>query len=103
MQAENYQLRDYIINLQSRLLESQGSYPDPPASIDLSRNAQPPPAPEAPSMSSSAVNQLVSAAQATEAHANDGVLKHDGQYVPSKELPSKRQRREEHDWSPVCQ
>ncbi|KAL9096733.1 MAG: hypothetical protein Q9165_001221 [Trypethelium subeluteriae] len=36
IQAENYQLRDYIINLQSRLLESQGDYPQPPANIELS-------------------------------------------------------------------
>jgi hypothetical protein len=36
IQAENYQLRDYIINLQSRLLESQGEYPQPPSNIELS-------------------------------------------------------------------
>lgn len=35
MQAENYQLRDYIINLQSRLIESQGDFPQPPVNIDL--------------------------------------------------------------------
>lgn len=35
LQAENYQLRDYIINLQSRLIESQGDYPQPPANINL--------------------------------------------------------------------
>ena len=34
MQAENYQLRDYIINLQSRLLESQGEVPPPPSNVD---------------------------------------------------------------------
>ena len=34
VQAENYQLRDYIINLQSRLLESQGEFPQPPGGID---------------------------------------------------------------------
>lgn len=39
MQAENYSLRDYIINLQSRLIESQGDYPQPPSNIDL--QAQP--------------------------------------------------------------
>ncbi|KAK8189603.1 hypothetical protein BKA81DRAFT_410285 [Phyllosticta paracitricarpa] len=37
IQSENNTLRDYVINLQARLLESQGSYPDPPSSIDLSR------------------------------------------------------------------
>ena len=35
IQAENYQLRDYIINLQSRLIESQGEFPQPPSNIDL--------------------------------------------------------------------
>lgn len=34
MQAENYQLRDYIINLQSRLLESQHEVPPPPSNVD---------------------------------------------------------------------
>lgn len=37
VQAENYQLRDYIINLQSRLIESQGDFPQPPSNIDLSQ------------------------------------------------------------------
>ncbi|KAF2135915.1 uncharacterized protein K452DRAFT_303192 [Aplosporella prunicola CBS 121167] len=37
IQAENYALRDYIINLQSRLVEAQGTFPDPPADINLSR------------------------------------------------------------------
>ena len=34
IQAENYQLRDYIINLQSRLIESQGDFPQPPPNTD---------------------------------------------------------------------
>jgi len=34
VQAENYQLRDYIISLQSRLLESQGEFPPPPSNVD---------------------------------------------------------------------
>jgi len=33
VQAENYQLRDYIISLQSRLLESQGEVPPPPTNV----------------------------------------------------------------------
>ncbi|KAE8349613.1 hypothetical protein BDV28DRAFT_140876 [Aspergillus coremiiformis] len=37
LQAENYQLREYIINLQSRLLESQGEVPELPSNIDLSQ------------------------------------------------------------------
>ncbi|KAI9683961.1 MAG: hypothetical protein M1829_004296 [Trizodia sp. TS-e1964] len=34
-QAENYQLRDYIINLQSRLIETQCDFPPAPSNIDL--------------------------------------------------------------------
>ena len=72
LQAENYQLRDYIISLQSRLLESQGEYPQPPSNIDIPHphpqssgaSSQQIPAPTAP-MGSSAVSQLqASAAQA---------------------------------------
>lgn len=68
VQAENFQLRDYIINLQSRLIESQGDFPQPPSNIDLPRPSgsshhqmQAPTAPMGPS----AVDQLqASAAQA---------------------------------------
>ena len=35
LQTENYQLRDYIINLQSRLLETQVEIPPAPAGVDL--------------------------------------------------------------------
>lgn len=70
VQAENYQLRDYIISLQSRLIESHGEYPQPPSNIEIQhpRSAAPPnqhaPAPTA-QMGSSAVSQLqASAAQA---------------------------------------
>ncbi|OJJ50717.1 hypothetical protein ASPZODRAFT_126645 [Penicilliopsis zonata CBS 506.65] len=40
LQAENYQLREYIINLQSRLLDSQGEVPELPSNIDLSQPRQ---------------------------------------------------------------
>ncbi|KAG9206927.1 hypothetical protein G6514_000217 [Epicoccum nigrum] len=46
LQTENYQLRDYIINLQSRLLETQGEVPPAPAGVDLSNR----PHPELPSL-----------------------------------------------------
>ncbi|KAL5114442.1 hypothetical protein ACEQ8H_007697 [Pleosporales sp. CAS-2024a] len=57
LQTENYQLRDYIINLQSRLLETQGEIPPAPAGVDLDRphgepanlnpsQPQPPPQPD---------------------------------------------------------
>ncbi|TVY81553.1 putative transcription factor [Lachnellula suecica] len=35
IQSENYSLREYIIHLQSRLIESQGEYPQPPPNVDL--------------------------------------------------------------------
>lgn len=34
-QVENYELRAYILQLQSRLLETQGSYPLPPATMSM--------------------------------------------------------------------
>ncbi|KAL4951345.1 hypothetical protein BDW69DRAFT_170230 [Aspergillus filifer] len=37
LQSENYQLREYIINLQSRLLDSHGEVPELPGNIDLSQ------------------------------------------------------------------
>ncbi|KAI9681502.1 MAG: hypothetical protein M1817_002786 [Caeruleum heppii] len=49
IQAENYQLRDYIINLQSRLIESQTEFPQPPSNIVLAQPRQdlgPPPPPQ---------------------------------------------------------
>jgi len=74
IQAENYQLRDYIINLQSRLLDTQGEYPQPPSNIDLHQPrldaGQLIATPTAP-MGSSAISQLqASAAQATDAILN---------------------------------
>lgn len=96
IQAENNTLRDYVISLQARLIESQGSYPEPPGNIDLSRphtEVPPPvrihsppepiapqhvqhqqqqqqPAPTAP-MSASAAHQLQqAAAQAAAAQAS---------------------------------
>jgi len=36
IQTENYSLREYIIHLQSRLIESHGEFPQPPANVNLS-------------------------------------------------------------------
>jgi len=36
LQNENYQLREYILNLQSRLLENQSDFPPAPSHINLS-------------------------------------------------------------------
>lgn len=41
IQNENYQLRDYIISLQSRLIESQGEDAVPPAPILITHQQQP--------------------------------------------------------------
>ncbi|PGG98695.1 hypothetical protein AJ79_08781 [Helicocarpus griseus UAMH5409] len=45
IQAENYQLREYIISLQSRLIDSQNEVPELPSNIDLSQPRNDPPAP----------------------------------------------------------
>lgn len=48
LQAENYQLREYIISLQSRLIDSQNEVPELPGNIDLSQpRPEPPTAPTA--------------------------------------------------------
>jgi hypothetical protein len=69
IQKENFSLRQYIITLQARLLESHTELPPPPESIDLSR---PPPtietgAPQAPMGSGSIGDQLQAAAAAAAA------------------------------------
>ncbi|MCJ1412699.1 hypothetical protein MMC19_006797 [Ptychographa xylographoides] len=96
VQAENYQLRDYIINLQSRLIESQGDFPQPPSNINLQEpasrvggipaNAQHDhhmhhhvPAPTAP-MAPSAISQLQ--ASAAQAVADLGESRRSGPYDP---------------------
>jgi hypothetical protein len=67
IQKENFQLRQYIITLQARLLESHTELPPPPESIDLSRG---PPvlatssAPTAQMTSPSLENQLQAAVAA---------------------------------------
>ncbi|KAI9731084.1 MAG: hypothetical protein M1818_007941 [Claussenomyces sp. TS43310] len=41
IQTENYSLREYIIHLQSRLIEDHGEYPQPPANISLNHPRDP--------------------------------------------------------------
>ena len=43
LQAENYQLREYIISLQSRLIDSQNEVPELPGNIDLTQPRPDPP------------------------------------------------------------
>ncbi|KAF9777495.1 hypothetical protein IL306_004406, partial [Fusarium sp. DS 682] len=45
MQAEHYALRDYVVHLQTRLLEVSGDYPPPPPNVNLSQLPQPASAP----------------------------------------------------------
>ncbi|KAL8728494.1 MAG: hypothetical protein Q9181_005328 [Wetmoreana brouardii] len=101
LQAENYQLRDYIISLQSRLIESQGEFPQPPSNIEINpqrpsaQSSQHFPAPTAP-MASAAVSQLqASAAQVIDLssakHNHDG-----GDGPPEGSPPVKRARQEPH-------
>ncbi|KAI9167049.1 putative transcription factor kapC [Paramyrothecium foliicola] len=49
LQAEDYALREYVIHLQSRLLDAQGEVPQPPPNVNLS---QPPPPVSAPQTNS---------------------------------------------------
>lgn len=55
LQNENYQLREYILNLQSRLLENKTELPPPPSHVHLSSSAHA--GPSAAAESSSAVEQ----------------------------------------------
>ena len=41
LQNENYQLREYILNLQSRLLENQSEFPPAPSHINLPSGSHP--------------------------------------------------------------
>lgn len=45
LQSENYALRDYVIHLQSRLLDAGGEFPQPPPNVNLSQPAQSTPGP----------------------------------------------------------
>lgn len=42
LQNENYQLREYILNLQSRLLENQSDFPPAPSHVNLPSDAHRP-------------------------------------------------------------
>ena len=69
-QIENYALREYVVHLQSRLVDVQGDYPQPPPNVNL--NQPPPPglavsagsASDATPASTAEANQLEAVAQA---------------------------------------
>jgi len=99
IQAENYSLREYIIHLQSRLIESQGEYPQPPPNVNLShpharhdqhldhlqRHDGAPVAPMAPmSLQASAARNLAAAGlQSTKHGPEDHSYEHSKRYKDS--------------------
>ncbi|KAJ5773722.1 bZIP transcription factor bZIP-1 [Penicillium paradoxum] len=95
--SENYQLREYIINLQSRLLEAQGEVPELPANIDL--KLQPPgsvPAPGPPTQHPSSVSDDMNSLNRIAA-ATLGMRKHpdDTSFLNSNFQQNKRVRTDE--------
>ncbi|KAL6169401.1 hypothetical protein ACJQWK_04427 [Exserohilum turcicum] len=80
LQTENYQLRDYIINLQSRLLETQGEIPPAPAGVDLNRphaeqaNMHPQPQPSQPAQQPEQSQQQQPNSQNNNSHNTNGGL-----------------------------
>jgi hypothetical protein len=70
LQHENYQLREYILNLQSRLLESSSDFPPAPSHINLASSA-----------AAAAVNTHIEHSSATE-HQLRRELQHSNTQVP---------------------
>ena len=93
VQAENYQLRDYIISLQSRLLESQGEVPPPPSNVDglqPGKTAHPQP----PSLPSISEMQRIGHAQDNMALQDARRLSGDPSYRSGEGSNSKRPKTE---------
>ena len=72
IQSENYSLREYIIHLQSRLIESQGDLPPPPPNVNLAhpgpaRHEGPPMTPMT-QLQASAVRGIAAAGLGKEEH-----------------------------------
>ncbi|KAL0264167.1 hypothetical protein SLS55_000113 [Diplodia seriata] len=92
IQAENNTLRDYVISLQARLLESQGSYPEPPSNIDLSRphTEIPPP---------------VQAMQSPQPPGSSGASQHSQQQQPQQQQqhqqPQQQHQHQQHQQQPA--
>jgi len=122
IQTENYSLREYIIHLQSRLIESQGEFPQPPPNVNLSHPSRDNPsgtiqmpthhgdvggssssamglgasAPTAPMGMSSQLQAQASAAAQAQAQAPGGVKRQSAEsshtYMNSNGPPAKRMR-----------
>ena len=71
LQNENYQLREYILNLQSRLLENQSDFPPAPSHINLPSGSHP--APSTATDSSAVEQQLRREIQSSESMRHDGM------------------------------
>ena len=114
VQTENYQLRDYIISLQSRLLESQGEFPPPPSNVDglhPGKVGQPLPLQQSQSLSSgtprdlAAVNQLLASAEQVANDAgmpdriDDNALPPSAPYNVEEPPRAKRARVDAHEMS----
>ncbi|OJD40241.1 bzip transcription factor [Diplodia corticola] len=88
IQSENNTLRDYVISLQARLLESQGSYPEPPGNIDLSRphTEIPPP---------------VQAMQSPQPPNSSGTSQHSQQQQQPQQQHQPQQHQQQHQQQPA--
>lgn len=112
LQNENYQLREYILSLQSRLLETQSDYPPAPApsQVNQASTSAPANASHAPEPSSAADQRLrrdmhppsdpvqaghdaISQLRAAAAHAD--APQHQSPYGLGEDYPHKRTRPED--------
>ncbi|WEW59196.1 hypothetical protein PRK78_004665 [Emydomyces testavorans] len=97
LQAENYQLREYIIGLQSRLIDSQNDVPELPANIDLTQ-----PRPEPTAAVQAATGAVTGAGQPEQMNALNriavaglGMRKHqheEAAFLSNNNFPTKRTR-----------
>jgi len=115
LQNENYQLREYILNLQSRLLETQSEYPPAPSHINLGSSGAAASAPHAtnppsaidqrlrrelPSASDPNQAQHDALGQLRAAAAHADAPQHQSPYGLGEDYPNKRARQEEADRNP---
>lgn len=111
LQNENYQLREYILNLQSRLLETQSDYPPAPSHINLGSSSATASASNAadhhsaidqrlrrelhpPPEHNQAQRDALSHLRAAAAHA-EAAPQHQSPYGLGEDYPNKRTRPEE--------
>ncbi|CAM1511349.1 Fc.00g088620.m01.CDS01 [Cosmosporella sp. VM-42] len=88
MQSENYVLREYVVQLQSRLLDTQGEFPQPPPNVNLSQQSPAAPgpstnAPEPPPSNSALGTPLEAVAQAVA-----GLAAHEQQMAERQQYPN---------------